>query len=84
MKQLTNKDYEEWEQYKDLRTKGLLLTPDGIRFICEAYDFDAEKIGKHFLDLLPTIYLKHNRHTAFLRHRDDLEKDETDMCGALD
>ena len=55
MKQLTNKQYEEYRKFKDLQLKGLLLTPNGVRFICEMYNFNAEKIGQHFLDLLPTI-----------------------------
>ena len=56
MKQLTNKQYEEYRQFKDLQLKGLPLTPNGVRFICEACDFDAEQIGQYFLDLLPTIF----------------------------
>lgn len=33
------------------RDKGQLLTPDGLRFICEAYQFDPEAIGKHMLEM---------------------------------
>lgn len=53
MKQITNKEYEEWMKYKDERNKGRVLLPDTVRFICEAYDYDPEKIGRHFLELLP-------------------------------
>ena len=34
---------------------GEILTPDGLRFIIEANDYDARKIGQHFLDMLPKI-----------------------------
>lgn len=55
MKQLTNKEYEEYRQLLRDRNNGRILTPDGLRFICQAYDYDAEQIGKHFLELLPKL-----------------------------
>ncbi len=55
MKQLTNKEYEEWLKYKDAKAKGHILMPDTIRFICAANDYDPEKIGRHFLEVLPKI-----------------------------
>lgn len=55
MKQITNKEYEEWQRYKAEKAKGLILQPDTIRFICEANNYDAEKIGKHMLEVLPRI-----------------------------
>ena len=45
MKQITNKEYEEWMKYKEEKAKGHILLPDTIRFICEANDMDPEKIG---------------------------------------
>lgn len=33
------------------RDNGQLLTPDGLRFICEAYQLDPEAIGKHMLEM---------------------------------
>lgn len=53
MKQITNKEYEEYKKYKDAKTKGRVLTPDGLRLICAGYEYDAEKIGQHFLEVLP-------------------------------
>ena len=41
--------------------KGRILTPDGLRTICAAYEYDAEKIGKHFLELLPQICSVENK-----------------------
>ena len=35
MKQITNKEYEEWMKYKEEKAKGHILLPDTIRFICE-------------------------------------------------
>lgn len=32
-------------------TAGRILTPDGLRFICEANDFDPLRIGFHFLEM---------------------------------
>ena len=49
MKQITNKEYEVEN------AKGHVLLPDTIRFICEANGYDAEKIGQHFLEILPKI-----------------------------
>lgn len=52
---LTKKQIEEYRQFCRDRDSGRILTPDGIRFICEANEYDAEKIGKHFLEVLPKI-----------------------------
>lgn len=52
---LTKKQIEEYRQFCRDRDNGRILTPDGLRFICEANDYDAERIGKHFLELLPRI-----------------------------
>ena len=55
MKQITNKEYEEWQKYKSDKAKGRILQPDTVRFICEANSFDPVKIGRYFLELLPRI-----------------------------
>ena len=57
MKQITNKEYMK---YKEEKAKGHILLPDTIRFICEANDMDPEKIGRHFLEVLPRICPKQN------------------------
>ena len=49
MKQITNKEYEVE------KAKGHVLLPDTVRFICEANGYDAEKIGQHFIEILPKI-----------------------------
>lgn len=52
---ITKKEYQELKKLKELYGKGKLLTPDGIRLICSAYNYNPEEIGKHFLQLLSSI-----------------------------
>ena len=52
-KYMTKEQIKDYEYLCHERTYGRLLTSDGIRFICEANEYDAEKIGQHFLNLLP-------------------------------
>ena len=52
MKQLTNKEYEAYEQYETDRLHGRILTPDGLRVICAGLDNDPVKIGIHMLEML--------------------------------
>lgn len=33
MKQMTNKEYEEYEEYKNAVLHGQILTPDGLRLL---------------------------------------------------
>lgn len=42
---LNNKQDAAYQQYLKDTESGRLLTPDGLQFICEACDYDAEKIG---------------------------------------
>lgn len=58
MKQITNKEFEEYRQYLHDKRNGKRLTPDGLRFICEANGHDPEKIGKHLLEVLPKVLQK--------------------------
>jgi hypothetical protein len=50
MKQITNKEYEEYQAYKMDVIKGRVLTSDGIRLIVEANDHNPTEIGKVILD----------------------------------
>lgn len=52
---LTKKQIEDYKKLCEARSSGRILTPDGLRFICEAYNYDPEKIGQHFLEVLPRI-----------------------------
>ena len=55
MKQIKNSEYEEFQKYLHNKNNGRILTPDGVRLICQANDYDAAKIGQHFLEVLPKI-----------------------------
>ena len=55
MKQITNKDYEEFQKYKEDKLYGRVLTPDGLRLICAAENYDPEAIGKRMLEALAKI-----------------------------
>lgn len=57
MQKLTKKQIADYEQLCRDRINGRLLTPDGLRFICEACHFDPEAIGQHFLEVLGQINL---------------------------
>lgn len=56
MPTITKKQLEDYEQLCRDRNSGRLLTPDGLRFICEAYHYDAEKIGQHFLEEFNVVW----------------------------
>jgi hypothetical protein len=43
---------EEYERLRRDRDNGRVLTPDGLRLICAAYENDPEKIGIHMLEML--------------------------------
>ena len=55
MKQISNKEYERYHKYQIYRLYGRILTPDGLRLICAALDYDPEKIGKHMLEILGSV-----------------------------
>lgn len=59
MQKMTKKQIEDYEQLCRNRNTGRLLTPEGLRFICEANNFDPEAIGLHFLETLARINSEH-------------------------
>lgn len=54
-KTLTQKRIADYEQLCRNRNNGRLLTSDGLRFICEANNYDPEAIGWNFLEVLAQI-----------------------------
>ncbi len=52
MKQITNREYEKFQQYKNDRLEGRILTPDALRVVCAGLDNDPEKIGIHMLEMV--------------------------------
>ena len=52
MPTISKKQYDDYRQLCKERDEGRILTPDGLRFICEANIYDPEAIGKHVLEAL--------------------------------
>lgn len=55
MKQITNKEYEEFQKYKEDKIYGRVLTSDGLHLICVVENYDPEAIGKRMLETLAKI-----------------------------
>lgn len=55
MHKIINKQYQN---LLDDKTKGRLLTPDGLRFICSASNYDPTEIGKIMLENLANLQAK--------------------------
>ncbi len=52
MKQITNIEYERYQEYLRAQLHGQLLTPSGLRIVCAGFDYDPVKIGTQMLDML--------------------------------
>ena len=50
MPTITKKQLEDYFKLCKDRAYGRILTPDGLRMICEANKFDTESIGKRMLE----------------------------------
>ncbi len=46
MKQLKEKEYEEFQQYIYNKLHGYIWTPETLELICNRNDGDTERIGK--------------------------------------
>jgi len=46
MPTISKKQYDDYKQLCKERDEGRILIPDGLRFICEAYNYDPEAIGQ--------------------------------------
>ena len=55
MRRISAVEYEDYLKYVHDRDNGRILTPDGLRFICQSYQYDPEKIGKHMLDVMAKL-----------------------------
>ena len=49
---ISQKELEDYQQLCKDRNNGRILTPDGLRLVCEGLNKDPEAIGKHFLEVL--------------------------------
>ena len=52
MPTISKKELEDYRQLCKSRDNGRILTPDGLRVICEGLNRDPEAIGKHMLEAL--------------------------------
>lgn len=52
---ISKKEYNDLLKYKKAVVSGSVLTLDGLRFICEAFGKDPEKIGLHMLETLARL-----------------------------
>lgn len=50
MKTLTNKEYSDYQIYLRDKNMGRILTPDGLKLLCEAEKANPEEIGKRILE----------------------------------
>lgn len=58
MKKITNKQYEEYQKLLYDKEHGRILTPDGLRLICSACNYDPTEIGKIMLENLANLQAK--------------------------
>lgn len=52
MKQITNREYQEFLKYKKRRDSGQLVTAELLRLICRANNNKPEAIGKEILEIV--------------------------------
>jgi hypothetical protein len=50
MYKIPNKQYEKYQPYRHGKEPSRIITPDFVRFLCQAYDYDSEAIGKQILE----------------------------------
>lgn len=50
MKHIPNKEYEKYQQYLSDKINSRILTPEALRFICEANHYDAAASACIFLN----------------------------------
>ncbi len=63
MKQLKEKEYEEFRQYLYNKTHGYIWTPDTMELICSGNDNNPEQIGKQMLEMM---YRMRNEHVSHM------------------
>ena len=52
MKLLSNEEYENYRKFKQDVILGRILTPEGLRVICDGFENNPEQIGIHMLEML--------------------------------
>ena len=83
MKQLKEKEYEEFRQYLYNKTHGYIWTPDTLGLICSGNDNEAERIGKQMLEMTCRMRNEHISHMMSDKRKKYvirlLRKGETDL-----
>lgn len=55
MATITKKELEDYRKLCKDRNEDKILTPDGLRFICQACNYNPEEIGKTMLENMARI-----------------------------
>ena len=71
MPTITKKQYDDYKKLCYDREHGRIITPDGLRFVCEANNYEPEAIGKHFLEVLGRIHPNKNHITNNIERQGD-------------
>lgn len=83
MKQLKEKEYEEFQQYLYNKAHGYIWTPDTLELICGSNDNEPEPIGRQILEMLGRVRNEHISHMTSDKHKKyvirSLRKGETDL-----
>ena len=83
MKQLKDKEYEEFQQYLYNKTHGYIWTPETLELICGGNDNDPERIGRQILEMAGRLKNEHISHMTSDKRRRyiirSLRKGETDL-----
>lgn len=62
MKQLKEKEYEEFQQYLYNKAHGYIWTPDTLELICSGNNNDSERIGRQMLEMMGKLRNEHISH----------------------
>ena len=83
MKQLKEKEYEEFQQYIYNKSHGYIWTPDILEVICAGNEYDPEKIGKQMLEMKVKLQNEHISHMLSDKRKKyvirSLRKNETEL-----
>lgn len=76
MQKITNKQYEEYRSLVYDREHGRILTPDGLRLICSACNYDPTEIGKIMLENLAKLQASGAVHMYDRENNPEAEEDK--------
>lgn len=83
MKQLKEKEYEEFQQYLYNKAHGYIWTPDTLELICGGNDNEPERIGRQLLEMMGRMRNEHISHMTSDKHKKyvirSIRKGETEL-----